>query len=246
MDHASSMNKIMDGRTDMIIDFLKSGGQARSKTKEGIPLIRVAAYYGDVSAVKVLIEAGENLSTLGKNYDLNGASFHGHWRLVQFLIEQGANPNKALKDSGEYPLHVALSKANSPFSLPVIKVLLDSGADPNVHTHPSSESGCFMRDARTFQETPLHRAAAFANDEVISLLLNYGADKTARDCNENSPLSWASWHLRPGNILALLTYGPHRIGDAHIRNLKSDHGFGLGGGLMTGLIGNPHSRKGSI
>ena len=29
----------------------------------------------------------------------------------------------------------------------------------------------------------------------------------ARDANGDTPLSWASWHLRPRAILRLLTYG---------------------------------------
>jgi len=49
-----------------------------------------APYYGDVSAMRFLLARGASLDSLGPNLDLNGACFHGHWRLCQLLIEQGA------------------------------------------------------------------------------------------------------------------------------------------------------------
>jgi len=72
-----------------------------------------------------------------------------------------------------------------------------------------------MRDVRTKGETPLHRAAAYANERIIEFLIKNGADKQAVDAYGNTPLSWASDHLRPGTILALLAYGDHYIGKAH-------------------------------
>ena len=58
-----------------------------------------------------------------------------------------------------------------------------------------------MRDCRTKAETPLHRAAAFGTEETIQLLLDAGARVDAKDMNGDSPLTWASWHLRPDSIL---------------------------------------------
>ncbi len=68
-----------------------------------------------------------------------------------------------------------------------------------------------MRDCRTKGETPLHRAAAFADEEAIRLLLEAGAKVDALDANGESPLSWASWHLRPPSVLRRLCYGAFRI-----------------------------------
>jgi palmitoyltransferase len=73
------------------------------------------------------------------------------------------------------------------------------------------ETGGFMRDVRTCGETPLHRAAAFGDEEAIRLLLEAGAKIDAKDAHGDSPLSWASWHLRPDAILRLLLYGSFRI-----------------------------------
>ena len=65
----------------------------------------------------------------------------------------------------------------------------------------------FMRDIRTRGETPLHRAAAFGTEATIQMLLDAGARTDARDMNGDSPLTWASWHLRPRSILRKLCYG---------------------------------------
>src|SRR5262245_58065764 len=92
----------------MVFDYLAAGNSASSKDAEGTPLISLCAYYGDVSAIRFLLDNGETIATLGENYDLNGAAFHGHWRLCEFLIDQGANVNMPLPDTGETPLHAAL------------------------------------------------------------------------------------------------------------------------------------------
>ena len=68
-----------------------------------------------------------------------------------------------------------------------------------------------MRDCRTKGETPLHRAAAFGTEEAIQLLIDSGATLSARDMNGDSPLAWASWHLRPDTILRKLCYNGFSI-----------------------------------
>ncbi|MEL6926913.1 MAG: ankyrin repeat domain-containing protein [Bacteroidota bacterium] len=95
-----------------------------------------------------------------------------------------------------------------------------------------------MRDVRTCGETPLHRAAAYADERTIQLLLDYGADRSAKDAHGDSPITWASRHLRPGRILALLAYGEHRVGEGHKVKNTSDHGAGWGNSMDWNLIGD--------
>lgn len=209
-------DKIMAGRTDFVFDYLLEGFPAHASDSSGVLLIQWCAYYGDVSAIKLLIDKGESLQSLGENLDLNGASFHGYWKLCQYLIEQGANVNHPLPDTGETPLHAALCKVDQSKFTQVVKVLLENGADPNSITNASVPTDAFMRDIGTRSETPLHRAAAFATEEVIQLLLDAGAKIDAKDMNGDSPLSWASWHLRPSSILRKLCYGNFRIHPAAV------------------------------
>ena len=82
------LQRIADGRTDLVFDHLAAGLPADATDAGGVSLIKWCAYYGDVSAIRHLLAHGESLDSLGDNLDLNGACFHGHWRLAQFLIEQ--------------------------------------------------------------------------------------------------------------------------------------------------------------
>jgi len=230
------LRKIADGRTDLVFDHI-AGGNPATASVDRVPLIRHCAYYGDVSAIKFLLANGESLVSLGKNFDLNGACFHGHWRLTQFLIEQGADVNRALDDTGETPLHAALSKANRVRYTPVVRILLSAGADPNRATLPSAETGSFMRDCRTKAETPLHRAAAFGNEVDINLLLAAGARIDAKDSNGDTPLAWASWYLRPGAVLHLFCYGDFRI---HPERQEQKTCEPADGSMEAALSGTPH------
>jgi len=230
------IKKIINGRTDLIFELLESGVVANYVDDNGVSLIRWAAYYGDVSAIKLLLSKGEVLSSLGENFDLGGAVFHGHWQLCQFLIESGADVNFVQKDSGESLLHSALCKANRPVYDIIVKTLLASGANPNIKTIPHVNTDSFMRDVKTKGETPLHRAAAFGSEEVIDLLLAAGANKEVLDANQESPLGWASWHLRPANILRKLCYGKFKIHSGN--NSKYDHGANWGT-QDESLLGKP-------
>ena len=70
----------------------------------------------------------------------------------------------------------------------------------------------------------MHRVAAFGSEKSVQLLLDAGAIREARDMNGDTPLTWASWHLRPPSILRKLCYGDFSINP---RNLSTyDHGTG--------------------
>lgn len=207
----ATLDAIRDGRTDLVFEYIAEGNSPNSVDTDGVSLIRWCAYYGDVSAIKFLLAKGATLESLGENLGLMAACFHGHWRLCQFLIERGGDVNSPETETGETPLHAALCTARRPAHNLVLKVLLASGANVNCATRNNIETGGFMRDCRTKGETPLHRAAAFGDDEAIQLLLDAGAKIDAQDMNGESPLSWASWYLRPAPILRKLCYGSHRI-----------------------------------
>lgn len=233
------LDRIVDGRTDLVFEHVSAGKPASSTDKGGVSLIKWCAYYGDVSAIRFLLSVGESLDSLGDNFDLNGAAFHGHWRLCEFLIENGADVNHPLPDTGERPLHAALCTSDRPAYDHVVKVLLAHGGEPNCTTRPSVETGCFMRDCRTRAETPLHRAAAFGTAAAIQMLLDAGATPDARDMNGDSPLTWASWHRRPAFILEKLCFGNNRIHPVAVQRSRDEYGMGWGG--MEGhLLGHPH------
>ena len=124
MANENTLARIVAGRTDLVFDYVSSRNTAKAEDSDGVSLIEWCAYYGDVSAMRFLLLNGESLDGLGNNLGLNGAVFHGHWQLCQFLIEHGADVNLALPDSGESPLHNALCTTERTARDRVLKVLL--------------------------------------------------------------------------------------------------------------------------
>ena len=224
------LERIVDGRTDLVWDYVAQGHAATAKTRDGVKLVQWCAHFGDVGAMRFLLGHGESVTSLGTNLGLNGAAFHGHWQLCEFLIEKGADVNEGADDTGETPLHSALCTPRRDAHDIVVSVLLAHGADPNRVTKPSVETGAFMRDCRTKGETPLHRAAAFGTEDTIELLLGAGAAREARDMHGDTALGWASWYARPDAILRRLCYGSFTI---HPERLP----------LQIALLGRPHGRS---
>jgi ankyrin repeat protein len=206
MTPTTLLSRVMNGRTDLV-----HGLSPELLESNGADLLRWAAYYGDVTACKVLMVAGLSLDVLGEDLGLNGAAFHGHWQLCEFLLESGASARHRDSATGETPLHSALTNDDRLRYDLVVKVLLRAGADPNAATIPGVPTGSFMRDAKTKGETPLHRGALFGTPATIALLLDAGANREARDAYGDTPLSWASWARRPTEVLRPLLYGDHRI-----------------------------------
>ena len=245
MDRKTILDRIRRGRTDLVFELLKLPDWRDALSEGDVKPLQWFVYYNDTTALKAVLNAGGDLESVDLNQELGHASFFGHWKVVDFLITLGADVNHALPDTGETPLHSALCKAGRPYFLYVVKLLVENGADVNAKTIPGRETGAFMRDVRTKGETPLHRAAAYGDEEMIAYLIEKGANREARDANGDSPLTWASEHLRPGSVLKLLAFPPHYIGDNHVTKITSDHGCGWGNGMERNFLGDylPESGK---
>ncbi|MBZ5639757.1 MAG: ankyrin repeat domain-containing protein [Acidobacteriia bacterium] len=237
MDTATLLDRIRRGRTDLMVELLRHPDwRALLREGEYTPL-QWCVYYNDVTAMRAVLAAGGDLGSIDLNEELGHASFFGHWKVCDFLILHGADVNHRT-ESGETPLHNALAKAGRPYFLYVVRLLVEHGADVNARTVAGRETAAFMRDVRTKRETPLHRAAAYADAATLRFLLGHGADREARDANGDSPLTWASEHQRPGAILAMLAFPPHRIGLGARTTITSDHGAGWGNGMEWHFLGD--------
>ncbi len=91
-------------------------------------------------------------------------------RVVEALLDSGASPMTALRDSRDgTPLHVAVRTGN----VDMAKLLLDRGADVNMTIANTSEP---QDDDHHMSLTPLLMAAQDNNLEMATLLLNHGAN----------------------------------------------------------------------
>jgi ankyrin repeat protein len=238
MDEASIRERISRGRTDLVFEWLKLPDWREALHAGQVKPLQWFVYYNDTTALKAILSAGGDLTSIDLDRELGNACFFGHWKVADFLIAHGADVNWSVPETGETPLHSALCKAGRPYFLYVVKLLVENGANVNARTISGAETGAFMRDVRTKGETPLHRAAAYGDESIVEYLLAHGADKTARDAHGNSPISWASEHLRPGSILHLLSIEGHRVGEHSRVAITSDHGCGWGNGMERHFLGD--------
>ncbi|KAM0790860.1 hypothetical protein ACM66B_004701 [Microbotryomycetes sp. NB124-2] len=110
---------------------------------------------------------------------LHSAAANGNLGLVRYALQQGQPVNSVL--SGVLPLHAAASSG----SLAIVKELIEYGADVNAprlsrrYSHDRSRSSGMA--AGTTGSTALHFAAANGHADVVSILLEFGADPSAEE-----------------------------------------------------------------
>ena len=211
------------GDLPQVKQLLESGADVNSVDQHGMgPLLTFHPH-----VVEYLLSQGAdpNVQTNETGASvLAGLAYMNQTECVQLLLEAGADPNLAYTPTGETSLHATLTKAHEDRSK-IVQLLLDHGANPNAQTIANTPTGAFWRDVRNRGETPLHRAAAFGNVKTVESLLAAGADRRLRDANGDTPLTWASWHLRPGRILYLLSYDDTGITESMIPTVDKSHGY---------------------
>jgi ankyrin len=164
-------------------------GQAVQEHSSGLftPLM-FAAREGDLESAKVLVEAGADVNaTAGDGKDaLSIAIFNGNYSVASFLVDSHANVNQA--DAQRFtPLFWAVDRRNMETApnfpwmvtadpLPLIKKLLDAGANPNALVNNTPRARMREGSPRIVFATALMRAAFSADLELVKLLLAHGAD----------------------------------------------------------------------
>ena len=150
-----------------------------------------AASRGDREAVKALLkEAADVNAAQGDGMTaLHWAAMNGDLELAEMLIVAGANTRATTRLGSYTPLYLASQHGHGG----VISALVKAGSDVKSGTPNGT--------------TPLMVAAAAGKVEAVQALIDAGADKSAKDAHSESPLTWASWHLRDNDVLKLLLYG---------------------------------------
>src|SRR6266581_2729869 len=164
-----------------------------------------AAREGDLEIARVLVAAGADLNAIaGDGKDALGlAIFNGQYELASYLIDNHVNVNHA--DAQRFtPLFWAVDRRNMELGtngfpwtvtidpLPLIKKLLDAGADPNVIVNNTPRGRNRNASPRIVFATALHRAAFAGDLELAKLLLAHGADPHAASSDRESMLEAAA------------------------------------------------------
>src|ERR1700722_3538914 len=105
MDKTQLLDRIRRGRTDLVFDVLRLPQWQTVLSEGDIGVLRWFVYYNDVTAMKAVLDAGGDLSSIDLDAELGYASFFGHWKMCDFLLARGANANAVISAGGETPLH---------------------------------------------------------------------------------------------------------------------------------------------
>jgi ankyrin repeat protein len=181
----------------------------------GWSAVMYAAREGATDAARALAVAGANLNLL----DPEGTSalivaiINGHWDTASVLIEKGADLNLA-DIKGMTPLYAAVDMHTlgdtfgRPYpappviegSIPIIKMLLAKGADPNARLKgPILKRVYDAGDGRLGEgATSLMRAARKCDVTVMQLLLDAGADPKLTQKSGNNVLMLAAGAVTSG------------------------------------------------
>lgn len=189
-----------DGHLDRVRELVEAGADVNAADESGAGSL--LNFHPDVTAYLLANGADPDVQTneFGTSV-LAGLCYVNQIECVKLLLEHGANPNLGRRESLETPLHHALA---NDASTELIKLLVAHGADVNARTKPGVTSYNFYGQTPTRGETPLHRAAAYADRKTVELLLANNADPTLTDKDGHLPYHWAGWHRRPKDLVELL------------------------------------------
>ncbi|HWN83788.1 MAG TPA: ankyrin repeat domain-containing protein [Vicinamibacterales bacterium] len=149
-----------------------------------------AARDGNVELARILADAGADVNAVagdGKTA-LALAIFNGNYEVASLLVDRKADVNKA--DAQRFtPLFWAVDRRNMETApnfpwmvtadpLPLIRKLLDAGAEPNALVDNTPRARMREGSPRIVFATALMRAAFAADLELVKLLLARGADPT--------------------------------------------------------------------
>jgi ankyrin repeat protein/mono/diheme cytochrome c family protein len=200
-------------KTRLLVD---AGAKVRVRTAGlgNTPLILAARRAGNSRAVKLLLERGAEVTernNVGISPIISGAA-SGDLETVRLLLGVGAEADDFPRSRDPGPAD-AVSGFRTPLmwaayhnGVPMVRLLLEHGADPNKSTYFGS---------------PLSQACWNDGFEAADLLIDRGANVNARDAVADfTPLHWAAGNetLRPHLVKLLLGCGadPNAAGGEHV------------------------------
>jgi ankyrin repeat protein len=166
--------------------------------------LTLAAREGDVEMARILVSAGADVNAVtgdGKTA-LALAIFNGNYEVASFLVDSKVDVNKA--DAQRFtPLFYAVDRRNMETApnfpwmvtadpMPLIRKLLDAGANPNALVNNTPRARMREGSPRIVFATALMRAAFAGDLELVTLLLERGADPKIMSRDSETMLSAAA------------------------------------------------------
>lgn len=160
-----------------------NGVDKQAKDKIGrTPFHIAAAHHVDVIQLFLDHKVEKEIRDNEGNTVLHLATASGREGNVKLLIDNGFNTD-AINNAGESPLHIACSQGN----ISITTLLLCHESRETINA--SNNGGRTPINAKNLKgRTALHHASKRGHDEVVKLLLDYGAQVDLQDQNGNTAL----------------------------------------------------------
>ena len=163
-----------------------------------------AARSGDLTSAKLLVAGGADVNDV----DAGGvsatvlAAHSGFGELVEFLLQQDADPN--LAQAGYTALHIAIMRRDEKMA----RALVSRGADPNAPIQAWTPTRRSSKDLHfpphLVGATPFWLAARFSEPGVMRLLVDQGADPLFAHRAEYVRTEGLKWPRRIEDTTALM------------------------------------------
>jgi ankyrin repeat protein len=112
----------------------ESPQRVTSRSHDGWTPLHLAAFFGHLELVKILLDAGAPMLSISNNNEANlpisAAGAGGRSAIVRLLVERGCPPDARASEQGYTALHLAAHHGD----VELIEFLLRSGADRNLKT----------------------------------------------------------------------------------------------------------------
>ena len=166
--------------------------------------LMLASREDDVELARILVAAGADVNAVGGDGKtaLAMAIFNGNYDVASFLVDSKADVDTA--DAQRFtPLFWAVDRRNMETApnfpwmvtqdpMPLIRKLLDAGADPNALVNNTPRARMREGSPRIVFATALMRAAFAADLELVKLLLEHGADPSIKSRDNETMLAAAA------------------------------------------------------
>jgi ankyrin repeat protein len=213
-DHGDAVKVLLAGGADPNLQstpttFKRKVGGQTILPRGGFTALMYAAREGAIDAVRALADSRADLN----RGDPDGVTalilsiINAHYDVAALLLERGADPNVA-DSTGMTPLYAAVDMNTLQFmhgrpsvrpsgrlgAVDLAKLLLNRGADPNAALKSPILQRHNNAPLQTLGEgtTPLMRAAKSGDVELMRVLVDYGADPSLRQKNNNTLLILAA------------------------------------------------------
>ena len=209
LHYAVSLHTTDGGKSSAMVQLLlDAGADANAPSEKGETPLYFACWMGLGSTVMKMLECGAKVDGIsGKKLPLIAACRNEHVSVVRLLLANGANPNLPEEDNdshhlcslppcGEKPNKSALVKASRVLNVELSDSLLRHGVRPNCASMSS--------DLDSKHKHPLFVAVDSANSDIVTALLNAGADVNAVNDDGKSVVCFATENvLKRGDFFSV-------------------------------------------